>query len=145
MFLGVNKLDKAIVIVSGGMDSAVLVYDYKRHYEVKALSVDYGQRHRKELIFARRLCGDLGIEHRTANLRDLSQFLKGSSQTDPDVEVPLGHYEEESMKLTVVPNRNMIMLSVAVAWAISEGSKIVAYGAHAGDHAIYPDCRPSFY
>jgi 7-cyano-7-deazaguanine synthase len=72
------------------------------------------------------------------------QLFKGSSQTDPTVAVPEGHYAEENMKLTVVPNRNMILLSLAIARAISIGSTKVFYGAHAGDHAIYPDCRPEF-
>jgi 7-cyano-7-deazaguanine synthase len=76
-----------------------------------------------------------------SNLRDV---LPGSSQTDSSVEVPHGHYAEESMKQTVVPNRNMILLSVAIGHAIAHKCDAVAYAAHAGDHAIYPDCRREF-
>ena len=84
------------------------------------------------------------IKHRTADLDALQGFLAGSSQTDDSIEVPEGHYEDETMKLTVVPNRNMIFLSVAAAWAVSEGFHSIAYAAHAGDRAIYPDCRVEF-
>jgi 7-cyano-7-deazaguanine synthase len=70
--------------------------------------------------------------------------VRGSSQSDPNIAVPHGHYTDESMKQTVVPNRNMLMLSVAVAWAISVKADSVCYGAHAGDRAIYPDCREEF-
>jgi len=112
---------------------------------VKALSVHYGQRHVKELSAAKRIAGRLfGVEWREANLSDLQPFLEGSSQTSPEIPVPHGHYTEESMKQTIVPNRNMLMLSIAIAWAISSKFESVAYAAHAGDHAIYPDCREPF-
>ena len=71
-------------------------------------------------------------------------MLKGSSQTDPNVAVPFGNYDEPNMKLTVVPNRNMFLLSCAGAVAVSRKADRLAYGAHAGDHTIYPDCRPEF-
>jgi len=109
-----------------------------------ALSVDYGQRHRKELDSASAICRITGISHEVADLRGITHLLKGSSLTDSKIDVPDGHYAEESMKATVVPNRNMIMLSVAIGYAISLGAQFVAYGAHAGDHIIYPDCRPEF-
>jgi 7-cyano-7-deazaguanine synthase len=135
---------KTIVILSGGMDSATLLYAVKsRGDAVKALSVDYGQRHVRELLAASRICEEAGVEHRVADLTALRPFMSGSSQTD-DVPVPEGHYTEESMKATVVPNRNMLLLATAAAWAISSKFNCVAYGAHAGDHAIYPDCRESF-
>ena len=105
---------------------------------------DYGQRHRVELECAAKIIAPLGIRHETADLRSISNLLGGSSQTDDSVEVPLGHYEAENMKQTVVPNRNMILLSLAAAWAIGEKADSVAYAAHAGDHAIYPDCRSEF-
>jgi len=78
------------------------------------------------------------------DLRALGALLPGSALTDPSVEVPEGHYEAESMKATVVPNRNAIMLSIAFGIAAAEGATGVAAGFHAGDHAIYPDCRPMF-
>lgn len=136
---------KSIVVFSGGMDSTVLLTFLKRRGDdVKALSVDYGQRHRRELEAANKIATHFGVEHRVADLRGLLPLLGGSSQTSHDVDVPKGHYAEESMKKTVVPNRNMILLAVAGAWAISTKSDCVAYAAHSGDHAIYPDCRPIF-
>jgi 7-cyano-7-deazaguanine synthase len=71
-------------------------------------------------------------------------LLSGSSLTSPNIQVPEGHYEDESMKATVVPNRNMILLSIATGWAVSTGASSVSYAAHFGDHAIYPDCREEF-
>jgi len=137
---------RAVVIYSGGMDSSVLLYDLllRQGFEVKALGVNYGQRHAKELYAAKRIAEKLGVEYRVADLRALRQFMQGSSQTDAAVEVPDGHYEEGTMRKTVVPNRNSIMLNVAAAWAISLKYDAIAYAAHAGDHAQYPDCRPAF-
>ena len=85
-----------------------------------------------------------GIEIRRIDLSSVRQLLGGSSQTDRTVDVPIGHYAEETMKKTVVPNRNMMMLSIAGAWAVSLKFDAVMYGAHAGDHTIYPDCRKEF-
>lgn len=135
---------KTIAIFSGGMDSATLVAHLMAlGDEVRCLSVDYGQRHRRELESAKNLCDHWGLEHRVADLRAITPLISNSSQTS-DKPVPYGHYAEENMKQTVVPNRNMIMLSVAIGWAINEKFDRVAYGAHSGDHAIYPDCRPEF-
>lgn len=136
---------KAVVIYSGGLDSTVLLHHLiaERHV-VSALSVDYGQRHRKELTFAADTCARLGIEHRVADLSSITGLLAGSSLTETGIDVPEGHYEEASMKQTVVPNRNMILLSLATGWAIAQKADCVAYAAHAGDHAIYPDCREVF-
>ncbi|NEQ70210.1 MAG: 7-cyano-7-deazaguanine synthase, partial [Symploca sp. SIO2D2] len=86
----------------------------------------------------------LGVLHKIADLSSLSEIFGDSGLTHPDTEVPEGHYEEEQMKVTVVPNRNMVLISVATAWAISLGAEAVAYAAHSGDHAIYPDCREVF-
>ena len=79
-----------------------------------------------------------------ADLSGLSDLLAGSALTSSDIEVPEGHYAEDNMKATVVPNRNMILLSVAAGWAISSKYDRIAYAAHSGDHAIYPDCRNEF-
>lgn len=136
---------KTIIIYSGGLDSTVLLYKLRADdHEVRALGVNYGQRHRKELNAATAICAKLGVEYRIADLSAIRPLLGGSSQTDDTVAVPHGHYAAETMKLTVVPNRNMIMLSVAIAWAISTKSESVSYAAHGGDHAIYPDCREEF-
>ena len=136
---------KSLVVHSGGMDSTVLLYQLlQAGDEVKALSINYGQRHSRELEAARALCTELGVEHRVADLSGLSDLLAGSALTSSDIEVPEGHYAEDNMKATVVPNRNMILLSVAAGWAISSKYDRIAYAAHSGDHAIYPDCRNEF-
>ena len=132
--------------MSGGMDSAVLLYDLisDKGNEVKCISFNYGQRHSKELNYAHNLCANLNVPWDVVDLSDAKKLLKGSSQTDDSIDVPHGHYEEENMKQTVVPNRNMIMLSLATAYAISSGYDAISYAAHNGDHAIYPDCRKEF-
>ena len=135
---------KVVVIYSGGMDSyTVLNKAIRQGYEVYALSFDYGQRHVKELKVAADVCAELNISHKVVDISAINQLIGGSSLTD-DIDVPEGHYEEESMKSTVVPNRNMILLSLAVGYAVSMEANKVYYGAHSGDHAIYPDCRPEF-
>jgi 7-cyano-7-deazaguanine synthase len=135
---------KAVVIYSGGMDSrTVLEKAIQDGYEVHALSFNYGQRHSVELEYAKRVTEKKGIAHKIIDITSINDLLQGSSLTS-DIDIPEGHYEEESMKSTVVPNRNMIMLSLAIGYAVSLGTDKVYYGAHAGDHAIYPDCRPEF-
>ncbi|KPP96855.1 7-cyano-7-deazaguanine synthase QueC [Marinobacter sp. HL-58] len=136
--------DTVVVIYSGGMDSFTLLHLARaRGYRVHALSFDYGQRHVRELDCAQRVCAELAIPHKVIDIRALAGVMAGSALTD-DVAVPEGHYEEESMKATVVPNRNMILLSLATGYAVTAGAGAVWYGAHGGDHAIYPDCRPEF-
>jgi 7-cyano-7-deazaguanine synthase len=136
---------KCVLIYSGGLDSTVaLCWLRNEGYEVIALSCDYGQRHVTEIAAAEKMCRKFGVKHKVADLKGISEFLAGSSQTSREIAVPHGHYADENMKKTVVPNRNMIMLSVATAWAIQEKAIAVAFGAHNGDHAIYPDCRPEF-
>lgn len=136
---------QTVLILSGGMDSATLLYYLLRRGDaVKTLSINYGQRHVRELEAAAAIAAEAGVEHRIADLRAINPLLGSNSLSSRQIDVPHGHYAEESMKLTVVPNRNMILLSVALAWAISLKYDAVAYGAHSGDHAIYPDCRPEF-
>ena len=136
---------KSIVVHSGGMDSSVLLYQLvQKGDEVKTISIDYGQRHKKEIIQAKKMADSLGIEHQIADLTSITHLLSGSALTSPEIDVPEGHYAEENMKATVVPNRNMILLSVATGWAVSKKFDRVAYAAHSGDHAIYPDCRTEF-
>jgi 7-cyano-7-deazaguanine synthase len=136
---------KTVAVFSGGLDSTVMLSSLVREGdEVVALSVDYGQRHRKELAHAKDIAERLGILWQLADISRIACLLAGSSQTSSQIAVPHGHYAEESMKQTVVPNRNMIMLAIATGWAISLRFDRVAYAAHAGDHAIYPDCRPEF-
>ncbi len=140
-----QSIRKAVVVYSGGLDSTTLLYKLiAEGTEVRCLGFNYGQRHRKELERAADICESLGVPYQVVDMSGLAALLPGSSQTDYSVEVPEGHYEEESMKKTVVPNRNMIMLAMAAAHAIAMDIEWIAYAAHAGDHAIYPDCRPSF-
>lgn len=136
--------DTVVVIYSGGMDSFTLLHRaLARGHKVHALSFDYGQRHVRELECARQVCSELEVPHKVIDIRSLAGVMAGSALTD-DVAVPEGHYEEASMKATVVPNRNMILLSLATGYAVTAGAVSVWYGAHGGDHAIYPDCRPEF-
>ncbi len=134
-----------VVLLSGGMDSATLLWLAKTNAEVvRAMSFDYGQRHVKELAAAEALAKEAQVDWSIVGLRGMSQLLHGSSQTDPTIPVPHGHYADESMRVTVVPNRNMMLLSMAAAAAINWGTPWIGYAAHKGDHAIYPDCRPEF-
>ncbi|MFE4512701.1 7-cyano-7-deazaguanine synthase QueC [Kitasatospora sp. NPDC056783] len=136
----------AVVIASGGLDSTTVAYWLADNgSRLTLLSFDYGQRHRKELDFAQQAAGRLNARHEMVDLSGLGRLLSGSALTDPAVEVPDGHYTAESMRSTVVPNRNAIMLSVAVGAAVAAGADAVAFGAHAGDHAVYPDCRTEFF
>lgn len=135
---------RAVAIVSGGMDSVTLAYLLAREYELTLLSVDYGQRHVRELDCAAKAAAALRADHHVVDLRSVAGLLRGSALTDPSVDVPLGHYEAPTMRATVVPNRNALMLDVATALAVSSGAHAVATGVHAGDHAVYPDCRPEF-
>ena len=136
--------EKVVVIYSGGMDSfTVLNRALRDGKEVYALSFNYGQRHVKELICASNVCKQLNVNHKIIDISSINQLLAGSSLTD-NIDIPEGHYEAQNMLSTVVPNRNMILLSLAVGYAVSVHASQVYYGAHSGDHAIYPDCRPEF-
>ncbi len=137
-------MPKAIAIVSGGLDSTTLAYLlHAEGYELHLLSFDYGQRHKKELAYAERCAKQLNLAFDIVDLSSLGRFLKGSALTDT-IPVPGGHYAAPTMAITVVPNRNALMLSVAYAVAVAEKAQVVAIGVHAGDHFIYPDCRPAF-
>lgn len=134
-----------VVLLSGGMDSATLLADANVKFDkVAALSIDYAQRHKRELESAKLLAKHYGVFHKILDVTNINSLLQGSSLTSDDMSVPHGHYADETMKATVVPARNTILLSIAAGWAISMGFTHVAYAAHAGDHAIYPDCRPAF-
>lgn len=127
------------------MDSATLAYFLKNEdIEQHFISFNYGQRHARELRSAREIAKQLSSKHHVIDISTITPLLLGSSQTDLGVQVPEGHYEQENMKLTVVPNRNAIMLSIAYAAAVAEQAQLVSFGAHSGDHFIYPDCRPVF-
>lgn len=139
-------MKKAVIILSGGMDSTTLAYDIvksDKYDEVHAISYDYGQTHSKELECAKITASKLRLRsHHIVDLSDLGHIL--SSALTGNVPVPDGAYDAENQKLTVVPNRNMIMLSIAAGYAMSIGATDLYYGAHSGDHFIYMDCRPEF-
>ncbi|MFM9590732.1 7-cyano-7-deazaguanine synthase QueC [Streptomyces scabiei] len=135
----------AVIVFSGGMDSTTLVAEYQRlGYDLLLLSFDYGQRHVRELQAARAVAAYYDAEHHIVDLTAVGALLPGSALTDRTVDVPEGHYAADSMRATVVPNRNAIMANIAVGIASARGALVVALGIHAGDHAVYPDCRPAF-
>jgi 7-cyano-7-deazaguanine synthase len=136
---------KATLIVSGGMDSATLAYKYKSEgYKLHLVGFNYGQRHKKELDSLALIAESLNADFEIIDLSHLKEALAGAALTSDDVAVPDGHYTKETMRITVVPNRNAIMLAIATGIAVANGSEVVATGVHSGDHFIYPDCRPDF-
>ena len=136
---------RVVVLLSGGMDSVSALYDATRHHQVVAgISFNYGSKHNdREIPFAANHCRKLGIRHEVIALDFVNRLFK-SDLLKSGGDVPEGHYEELSMKQTVVPFRNGIMLSIAAGFAESVGAKGLVIAAHAGDHAIYPDCREDF-
>ena len=153
-------MKQAVLSLSGGMDSSTLLLHLLANgYKVTALSFDYGQKHRVELERAQQLIdyiNDMGarnnnipkITYQVIKLDGLTSLLNSALVSGGD-EVPEGHYEEDNMKATVVPNRNKIFSSITQAVALSIANKTespvkIAMGIHAGDHAIYPDCRQEF-
>ena len=136
---------KVVVLVSGGMDSVSALYEAQQvHQVVGALSFDYGSKHNhKEIPFAAYHCQRLAIPHRAIPLNFVGQLFK-SDLLKSGGAIPDGHYEEQTMKQTVVPFRNGIMLSIAGGYAESIEAQGLVIAAHAGDHAIYPDCREDF-
>ncbi|MBN70832.1 MAG: 7-cyano-7-deazaguanine synthase QueC [Gimesia sp.] len=136
---------KTIVVFSGGLDSTTLLYHLiALGHEVKAISFDYGQRHRKELDAASSIVKKLQIEHQIVDVTGLAAIFGTNALTSPKVDVPHGEYSPQTMEVTEVPNRNMIMLSIATGWAISLGYDSVAFGAHSGVYTPYTDCQPQF-
>lgn len=133
-----------IVICSGGLDSVSLAHKVAGEGTLRGLlSFDYGQRHVKEVAYAAACAKRLGVPHKVVDISGVGAALGGSALTD-DVDVPDGHYAEETMKITIVPNRNAIMLAIAFGMAAAEKAEEVAAAVHGGDHFIYPDCRPGF-
>lgn len=133
----------SVIIVSGGMDSITLLYDKKEEIAL-GISFNYGSNHNeREIPFAKMHCERLGIKHITIDLGFMHQYFKSSLLEGADA-IPEGHYADDNMKSTVVPFRNGIMLAVACGLAESRGLAHVMIANHAGDHAIYPDCRPAF-
>jgi 7-cyano-7-deazaguanine synthase len=148
-------IKQAVLSLSGGMDSStLLLHLLEKGYDVTAISFYYGQKHRVELERAQQLVIYLNsilgnkVKFQVIELTGLSHLLNSSLVTGGD-DVPEGHYENENMKDTVVPNRNKIFSSIIQAVALSKATQNgspcdIALGIHAGDHSIYPDCRQEF-
>lgn len=137
------KTKDGLIVLSGGMDSVTLLYEYQDSLAL-AVSFDYGSKHNaRELPYARLHCERLGIEHLTIPLAFIGQYFR-SALLEGGGAIPKGSYDEENMAATVVPFRNGIMLSIAAGLAESRGLTKVYLANHFGDHAIYPDCRASF-
>ena len=134
-----------LVVLSGGMDSTVLFTDCVKKYEkVAAISFDYGSKHNDcEIPLAKELCEKFGVAHRVISLPFIGDLFSSSLLASGEA-IPDGTYDQDSMKSTVVPFRNGIMLSIAAGYAESIGSAVIVLGSHSGDHFIYPDCRPDF-
>ena len=141
-------MSRVVIIFSGGLDSTVLCYKAVADgMEVHALTIIYGQRHVKEIESARKTAGLLGISHKVVDLSNINELLQGSALTDSSVDVPevpetAEHFE--TLKTTIVPNRNAIFLSVAIGYSESIKADNVFFGAHHSDRGVYPDCRKEF-
>jgi 7-cyano-7-deazaguanine synthase len=139
-----DPIQDVVVLLSGGMDSTTLLYyllDKKQR--VHPLILNYGQLHSREVSAAFRVSQSLRLKPKVVDISAVRDLISSSALTGHG-EVPEGHYTDEVMKQTVVPNRNMIFLSLAIGYAINIKANCVAYAAHSGDHSIYPDCRPQF-
>lgn len=139
------KTTKAVIIYSGGMDSFTLLnlLHQQQDIELYPLTLNYGQRHAKEIEFAKQVCSELNLPHKIVDISAIHHIMNNSSLMGSEA-IPEGHYADANMQSTVVPNRNMVLLSLAIAYAANIDAEAVYYGAHSGDHAIYPDCRPEF-
>ncbi len=138
-------MDKVLVLLSGGIDSTTALYDAVKKYDtVTAVSFNYGSKHNKrELMFATHHCKTLNVQHEIIELPFMNTLFK-SDLLKSGGEIPDGHYKEDSMKRTVVPFRNGIMLSITAGFAESIMADAIVIAAHTGDHTIYPDCREEF-
>lgn len=135
---------KTLVICSGGLDSVTLAHKVAHEHTLSGLiCFDYGQRHKKEIAFARACAENLNVPFHKFDIGAIGAQLSGSALTDA-IDVPEGYYAQENMRITVVPNRNAIMLAIAYGIAAAQGAEAVAAAFHGGDHYIYPDCRPAF-
>ena len=136
---------RTLVLLSGGMDSVTALYWAKQHHDVVgAVSFDYGSKHNhKEIGYATWHCSQLNVWHDNVGLPFVNELFS-SDLLKSGGDIPDGHYEEQSMKRTVVPFRNGIMLAIACGIAESRNAEALVIAAHSGDHAIYPDCREPF-
>jgi 7-cyano-7-deazaguanine synthase len=135
--------NKAVVLLSGGLDSMVAGgIAREQGFAVNALTIDYSQRHRREIDSARQIAQVLGAERHVVLPLDLTQF--GGSALTADIAVPKGGVEAEGIPVTYVPARNLVFLSLTLAWAEAIGAHDIFIGVNALDYSGYPDCRPDF-
>ncbi len=139
---------KSVLILSGGIDSSTLLYYLlDKGYDVHVLTFDYGQKHSKEIghskIIAEKAKSRGKVEHRVVDISSIHELISAGALTS-DESIPKAFYSEEVQRRTIVPNRNMIMLSIAVGYAVKIGANEVYYAAHKSDYSIYPDCRKEF-
>lgn len=137
-----------VLILSGGIDSTTLCYKYVAEgWSLYPLIFNYGQKHSKEIEFAKRTCSVLGLEHKSIDLSAINELLSGSALTDQGVDIPEVNEDTErfdTLETTIVPNRNSIFLSIAIGYAVSMSIDNVFFGAHHSDRGVYPDCRTEF-
>lgn len=139
--MSISDEPRPLVLLSGGMDSSVLLAQSLRSASrVEAVTFDYGQRHAIEIDAAIRMADHYGVRHHIVEMTALGRHLP--SALTADLDVPNGPYDPESLAATVVPNRNAILLMVAAGIASVRGLGVVLTAVHAGDHDVYPDCRP---
>lgn len=132
-----------LLIYSGGLDSTAMLCEQRKVISC-AVFFNYGSKHNeREYLMAQKNCARFGIELLTVDLKSAMSFMKSALLQEKE-SIPLGHYEDETMKKTVVPFRNGIMASIAAGIAESRGLTEILIATHAGDHAIYPDCRPEW-
>ena len=138
---------KAVLILSGGADSSTLGYWLKEqgYKDLICITFNYGQKQVIEIESAKKIANNLGAVHHIIDLTFMKSFLKGSGLTDDSIKVPHGAYTKENMAITVVPNRNTMLLSIAWSVACVEKADVLAYGAQCGDHYLYPDTRPDYF
>ncbi len=142
-------MDKTgVLILSGGIDSTTLCYKYiSEGWAVYPLIFNYGQKHSKEVEFAKKTCSTLGMDYKSIDLSAINELLSGSALTDREVNIPEVNEDTErfdTLKTTIVPNRNAIFLSIAIGYAVSRNIDTVFFGAHYSDRGMYPDCRKEF-
>ena len=145
-----ETIDSVIAIVSGGLDSATMLWDLQaKGIKIKeALSFNYGQRHHIELEHAKKILTKFSdafylVNHKVVDVSVINELIAKGSLTGAE-DVPKEMYDTETQRVTIVPNRNMIFISIAAGRAGTISATHVAYAAHASDHEVYPDCRPEF-
>ncbi|MHA1869037.1 MAG: 7-cyano-7-deazaguanine synthase QueC [Candidatus Heimdallarchaeaceae archaeon] len=135
---------KIVNIISGGIDSTTLLYYLlDKKYDIYTLTFFYGQRHKKEIEYSKKIVNITNVKHKIIDISNINELIAKGALSGTD-KVPHTFYNNITQKQTIVPNRNMIMLSIAVGYAVKINAKKVFYGAHKSDYSVYPDCRKEF-